>query len=277
MVIDAHQHFWNYDSQRHSWISDDMSAIRRSFTPIDLMEVYARNEIDGCVAVQVDQTLGETDFLLELAGEYQFIKGVVGWVDLRSSGIDGVLEKYTNHKKLKGFRHIVQGESDPNFMIRPSFLKGIAALTSYDYAYDILVFPHQLGAALELVKRFPNQKFVIDHLAKPYIKDGFFEGWAVLMGEIAKHDHVYCKLSGMITEADHRSWTPTQMLPYMDFALNSFGANRLLFGSDWPVCLVAGSYGQVKSLVTNFIGTLSKSEQQAIMGNNAVQFYNLNP
>ncbi|MGB5275082.1 MAG: amidohydrolase, partial [Flavobacteriaceae bacterium] len=149
MVIDAHQHFWNYDPQRHSWISDDMSAIRRSFTPIDLMEVYARNEIDGCVAVQVDQTLGETDFLLELADEYQFIKGVVGWVDLRSSGIDGVLEKYTNHKKLKGFRHIVQGESDPNFMIRPSFLKGIATLTSYDYAYDILVFPHQLGAALE--------------------------------------------------------------------------------------------------------------------------------
>jgi L-fuconolactonase len=241
------------------------------------MEVYARNEIDGCVAVQVDQTLGETDFLLELATEYEFIKGVVGWADLRSSGIDSVLEKYTNNKKLKGFRHIVQGEPDPNFMVRPSFLKGIAALTSYGYTYDILVFPHQLGAALELVKKFPDQKFVIDHLAKPYIKDGFFEGWAVMMAEIAKYDRVFCKMSGMITEADHQSWNPTQMQPYMDFALNNFGAHRLLFGSDWPVCLVAGSYGQVKSLVTNFIGSLSKSEQQAIMGNNAIQFYNLNP
>jgi L-fuconolactonase len=240
------------------------------------MEVYAQNGIDGCVAVQVDQTLGETDFLLELAREYPFIKGIVGWADLRSDGIEKVLEKYSDNKILKGFRHIVQGEPDPNFIIRPSFLKGIAALKTFGFTYDVLVFPHQLGAALELAKRFPNQKFVIDHLAKPYIKDGFFEGWAVLLGEIAKHDNVYCKLSGMITEADHRYWKPAQMIPYMDFALNSFGADRLLFGSDWPVCLVAGSYGQVKSLVTNFIETLSIAEQHAIMGKNAVQFYNLN-
>ncbi|TFG74968.1 MAG: amidohydrolase [Flavobacteriales bacterium] len=277
MVIDAHQHFWNYDPNRHAWISDDMSGIRRSFTPIDLMEVYAQNGIDGCVAVQVDQTLGETDFLLELAREYPFIKGIVGWADLRSNAIDRVLEKYSDNKKLKGFRHIVQGEPDPNFMIRPQFLKGIAALKAFGFTYDILVFPHQLGATLELVKRFPNQKFVIDHLAKPYVRDGFFEGWAVMMREISKYDHVYCKLSGLITEADHQSWTPAQMTCYMDLVLNSFGAKRLLFGSDWPVCLVAGSYGQVKSLVTNFIATLSIAEQEAIMGKNAVEFYNLNP
>lgn len=275
MIIDAHQHFWNYNPIDHAWIDDSMSVIRRDFTPKNLQKVYAENGIDGCVAVQADQTLEETDFLLKAAHDYEFIKGVVGWVDLRSNAIEATLESYNEHAKLKGFRHIVQGEADHNFLLREDFCHGIAALNKYNYVYDILVFPHQLGATLEFVKKFPNQKFIIDHIAKPYIKDGYFEGWAVLMREISKQENVYCKLSGMITEADFDTWTQEQIHPYMDLVLNAFGPDRLLYGSDWPVCLVAGNYHQVKSLTTNFISKLSPSEQAAILGENAINFYNL--
>lgn len=275
MVIDSHQHFWKYEPEKHSWIDDDMSVIRRDFLPSDLKHVYQENNVDGCVAVQADQTLAETDFLLELANENDFIKGVVGWADLRSEEIDTVLEAYHPQKKLKGWRHIVQGEADHNFLMRKDFLRGISYLEKYEYVYDILIFPHQLGATLEFVKQFPHQKFVIDHIAKPYIKDGFFEGWAVLMKEIAKHENVHCKLSGMITEADYNSWTPQQIIPYMDWVLNIFGPKRIMYGSDWPVCLVAGNYTAVKKLVTDFISTLSTSVQNAIMGENAINFYNL--
>lgn len=275
MTIDSHQHFWKYEPVKHSWIDDTMSVIREDFLPSDLKKVYAENGMDGCVAVQADQTLAETDFLLELAKENDFIKGVVGWADLRSEEVDTVLEKYYSEKKLKGWRHVVQDEKDHNFLIRPDFLRGISYLEKYDYAYDILIFPHQLGATLEFVKNYPHQKFVIDHIAKPYIKDGFYEGWAVLMKEIAKQENVYCKLSGMITEADYNSWQPQQITPYMDLVLHSFGTKRLMYGSDWPVCLVAGNYGQVKSLVIDFISNLSTDEQEAIMGLNAVAFYSL--
>ncbi|TMM56763.1 amidohydrolase [Maribacter algarum] len=275
MTIDSHQHFWKYEPIKHEWIDDSMSVIRRDFLPSDLIEVYKANGIDGCVAVQADQTLVETDFLLDLAKENAFIKGVVGWADLRSENIDALLEEYHSNQKLKGWRHIVQGEADHNFLLRPDFLRGISYLEKYDYAYDILIFPHQLGATLEFVKQFPHQKFVIDHIAKPCIKDGFFEGWAVLMKEIAKHENVSCKISGMITEADFDSWKPTEITPYMDLVLSAFGADRLMFGSDWPVCLVAGNYGDVKGLVTDFISGLSENEQKAIMGDNALKFYNL--
>lgn len=275
MVIDAHQHFWKYESAKHSWIDDSMAVIRKDFFPSDLQKVYAENAVDGCIAVQADQTLAETNFLLKLAHENDFIKGVVGWVDLQSTAVDSVLEKYYSEKRLKGWRHIVQGEADHNFLMRPDFLRGISYLEKYDYVYDILIFPHQLGATLEFVKQFPHQKFIIDHMAKPYIKDGFFEGWAVLMKEIAKHENVHCKLSGMITEADYKAWTPQQIAPYMDWVLKAFGAERIMFGSDWPVCLVAGNYGQVKNLVTDFIGTLSENEQKAIMGENAFKCYQL--
>ena len=275
MTIDSHQHFWKYEPVKHSWIDDTMSVIREDFLPSDLKKVYAENGMDGCVAVQADQTLAETDFLLELAKENDFIKGVVGWADLRSEEVDTVLEKYYSEKKLKGWRHVVQDEKDHNFLIRPDFLRGISYLEKYDYAYDILIFPHQLGATLEFVKNYPHQKFVIDHIAKPYIKDGFYEGWAVLMKEIAKQENVYCKLSGMITEADYNSWQPRQITPYMDLVLHSFGTKRLMYGSDWPVCLVAGNYGQVKSLVIDFISNLSTDEQEAIMGLTAIALYNL--
>lgn len=275
MTIDSHQHFWIYEAEKHAWIDDDMKVIRKNFLPENLKIVYQENNIDGCVAVQADQTLAETDFLLDLAEKNDFIKGIVGWVDLRAANIEEVLKQYSAFSKLKGFRHVVQGEADHNFMLRPDFLNGIAALEKYNFTYDILIFPHQLGAALELVRRFPNQKFVIDHIAKPYLKDGFYDGWATSMKAIAEHKNVYCKLSGMTTEADYNNWTPQQIEPYMQLVLDAFGANRILFGSDWPVCLVAGNYTKTKELVTNFIAKLSSEEQAAIMGGNAVQFYNL--
>ncbi|MEO9890943.1 amidohydrolase family protein [Aurantibacter sp.] len=275
MIVDSHQHFWKYEPVKHSWIDDDMANIRRDFLPADLKDVFSKNGVDACVAVQADQTLAETDFLLELANANDFIKGVVGWVDLRSEKVDADLDKYHSEKKLKGWRHIVQGEADHNFLIRKDFLRGISFLEKYNYVYDILIFPHQLGATLEFVKHFPHQKFVIDHIAKPYIKDGFYDGWAVLMKEVAKHDNVHCKLSGMITEADYKTWKPEQIEPYMNLVLQAFGTERIMFGSDWPVCLVAGEYRDAKVLVTNFISNLSASEQQAIMGENAIKFYNL--
>lgn len=275
MVIDSHQHFWIYETEKHAWIDDDMKVIRKNFLPEDLKIVYQENNVDGCVAVQADQTLAETDFLLDLASKNDFIKGIVGWVDLRASNIETVLEQYSKSEKLKGFRHVVQGEADHNFMLRPDFLNGIAALEKYNFTYDILIFPHQLGAALELVRRFPNQKFVIDHIAKPYIKDGFYDGWASLMKAISEYPNVYCKLSGMTTEADYNNWTSEQIEPYMQLVLEAFETDRILFGSDWPVCLVAGNYTKTKELVTNFIAKLSSEEQAAIMGGNAIEFYNL--
>ncbi|WMI66199.1 amidohydrolase family protein [Aestuariibaculum sp. YM273] len=275
MIIDSHQHFWKYEPVKHAWIDDNMAVIRKDFMPSDLQSVYQDNGVDGCVAVQADQTLEETDFLLQLAQDNNFIKGVVGWVDLRADNLEATLEKYSEADKLKGFRHVVQGEPDHNFLLRPNFLRGIEVLEKNNYTYDILIFPHQLGAALEFVKRFPNMNFVIDHIAKPYVKDGFYEGWAVLMKEIAKYDNVYCKLSGMITEADYNTWTPEQIHPYMELVLEAFGSNRIMFGSDWPVCLVAGNYAKVKELTTNFISTLSAEEQQQIMGANAMKFYKL--
>lgn len=275
MIIDSHQHFWHYDSVKHSWIDDEMAAIRRDFTPSDLAAVFKENGIDGCVAVQADQTETETAFLIDLAHTYDFIKGIVGWVDLRNAAIERVLEQYSTEKKIKGFRHVVQGEADHNFVLRPAFLHGISALEKFDFTYDILIFPHQLGAALEFVRRFPNQKFVIDHLAKPYIKDGFFDGWASQMKAIAKHENVFCKISGMITEADYNAWNKAQLKPYIDLVFDAFGTNRLMYGSDWPVCLVAGSYKQVKDIVLDYIADLSSEEQKNIMGHNAVQFYNL--
>ncbi len=275
MKIDSHQHFWNYEPVKHEWIDDSMAVIRKDFLPQDLQKVYEENDIDGCVAVQADQTLEETDFLIGLSEQFDFIKGIVGWGDLRADNVETVLNHYSKFSKIKGFRHVVQGEPDHNFMLRPDFLRGIKALGKHRFTYDILIFPHQLGAALELVKRFPNQKFVIDHIAKPYIKDGFYDGWAAMMLEIGKYKNVYCKVSGMITEADFKTWTPEEIKPYLDLVFEAFGASRIMFGSDWPVCLVAGNYKQVKELITNHIANLDPVDQEAIMGKNAIEFYNL--
>lgn len=275
MIIDSHQHFWKYNPVQHSWIDNEMAAIRRDYMPEDFQKIIQENNIEGCIAIQADQTLKETDFLLELASKYSFIKGVIGWVDFRAKTIDEKLEYYSKFPKIKGFRHVVQGESDPNFLLRSKFLEGIAKLEVYGFVYEILVYPPQLGSVLEFIKKFPNIKFIINHVAKPYIKDGFFDGWAVLMTEIAKYPNVYCKLSGMNTEADYKAWTLEQLVPYMEHVLNIFGTDRVIYGSDWPVCLVAGSYKETLEIVTNFIVSLSPTEQLAIIRENAIKFYNL--
>ena len=217
----------------------------------------------------------ETHFLLELAAQNDFIKGVVGWVNLVADDLIERLEYYANFEKLKGFRHIVQSEPDPNYLLRPKFLKGLKAFKKFGYTYDILVFPHQLGAVLELVRLLPEQAFVIDHLAKPYIKDGFFDGWSVLMKAIAKYPNVYCKLSGMVTEAEWSNWSQDDFQPYLDVVLECFGAERTMFGSDWPVCLLSGTYHQVKRIIELYIAELSTEEQAAIWGGNGAKFYSI--
>ena len=275
MIIDSHQHFWKYNLSRHNWINDNMSVIRKDFMPSDLKSIYVENNIDGCIAIQVDQTINETNFLLDLAKENTFIKGDVGWIDLRAPNINEVLNHYNNFEQIKGFRHIVQDEHDNKFLLRSEFLRGISYLEKYNYVYDILIFPNQLEMTLEFVKKFPNNKFVINHIAKPYIKDNLYEEWAKLISKISNYENVFCKMSGMITEADYKLWTPDQITPYMDLVLKSFGSKRILFGSDWPVCLVAGSYKKVKELVVNFIEKLSENEKANVMGKNAINLYNI--
>lgn len=274
MRIDSHQHFWAYHPDTHGWIDDSMKAIQQSFFPNHLAPLLQAAAVDGCVAVQADQTEAETHFLLQLAKENPFIKGVVGWTDLRSADIDDRLAALASEQTLKGFRHILQSEA-PEFMLQPAFLNGIAALATFEFTYDILIFPKHLAAALELVKQFPNQPFVIDHLAKPYIKAGLIEEWKIAIKEIAKFENVCCKISGMVTEADYLQWQPANFTPYLDVAVEAFGTSRLLYGSDWPVCLVAADYNQQLSIVENYFAGFSSDEKMAIMGGNARKFYNL--
>lgn len=275
MTIDAHQHFWIFDPVRDAWINDDMSVIQRDFLPADLAPVLQENHVNGCVAVQADQSEEETNFLLDLAGRHDFIKGVVGWVDLRSPALASRLLHFSQFPKLKGFRHIVQGEPDNRFLLREDFCRGVQALAQYDLTYDILIYPIQLPAAEEFVQRFPEQRLVIDHMAKPYIKKGDIKDWEKSMRNIARSGNVYCKISGLVTEADWQHWKPEDMKTYLNVVLEAFGPARLMYGSDWPVCLVAGNYGRVKALVTDFIASLSAAEQAAIMGGNATAFYKL--
>ena len=274
-IIDTHQHFWKYDSSRHDWIDEDMKYIRKDFLPEDLQPVFVKNGIDGCIAVQADQTEAENEFLLQLSQKYHFIKGITGWVDFRQKNIAERLEYYSDYKLIKGFRHIVQAETDPNFLLQKNFCKGISTLRNFDFIYELLVFPYQLGAVLEFVRRFPNQKFVINHMAKPYIKNGYMDGWKTLIAEIAKSENVYCKLSGLITEADFNTWTYDTLKPYIEIVLKSFGPQRLMYGSDWPVCLVAGAYHEVKEIAQKAVSEFSDSEREAFWAGNAVTFYNI--
>jgi L-fuconolactonase len=273
-VIDAHQHFWNYDPAVHAWINEEMSVIRKDFLPGDLKTVFAENNIEGCVAVQADQSEQETDFLLSLANDNPFIRGVVGWVDLRAVNIRERLAHYKQYPLVKGFRHILQGE-DPAFMLTAEFRRGIAALKEFGYTYDILIFPKHLAASLELVQQFPEQKFVIDHIAKPDIKNGLLDNWEKGIRALAKMPNVYCKISGMVTEANWQTWTKEDLYPYLTVVTEAFGTKRLLYGSDWPVCLVAAAYNDMMFPVRDFYQTFSTEEQDAVFRKNAIEFYHL--
>jgi L-fuconolactonase len=274
MRIDTHQHFWRFDPQRDAWITNDMSVIQRDFLPEDLQPLLQQHQLDGCIAVQADTSEKETKFLLELADQHPFIKGVVGWLDLCSDTINDRLEHFSQYKKLKGLRHIVQAEPD-GFLLRKDFQRGISALEKYNLTYDILIFPHQLEEAIEFVKTFPKQKFILDHGAKPYIKVGKIEPWKSQMETLAGFENVACKVSGLTTEADWNTWDKTSMQPYLDVIFNAFGAKRTLFGSDWPVSLLAGTYAEIITLVEDYISKFTKTEQQQIMGLNAKTWYHL--
>ena len=274
MRIDSHQHFWKFDPIRDAWIDASMEKIARDFLPEDLKPLIDQSKIDGCVAVQADQSETETGFLLDFAGRYDFVKGVVGWVDLRSPQLSERLEHYCNNSFFKGVRHIVQAEKD-GFMLQESFLKGIQQLKDFNLTFDILIFPHQLEEAVALVKKNPEQAFVLDHIAKPYIKDKKIDQWAKHINQLAAHQNVNCKLSGLLTEADWNHWQEEDFTAYLTVIMKAFGADRLMYGSDWPVCLLAGSYPHVVRIVENFISSLSTDDQKKIMGQNAHHFYNL--
>ena len=274
MVIDSHQHFWIYDQEKDSWITPEMEKIRRNFLPADLEPVLRGHGVDGCVAVQSGQSNTETDFLLQLAEANGFIKGVVGWIDLRADNIYDRLEVYSQFEKLKGFRHVVQAEPD-GFLLHPDFLRGVRQLTAFNFTYDILVYPSQLKDAYSFARELPNVGLVLDHMAKPYIKKGEIEPWAADIIKLAELPNVSCKISGLVTEAEWNGWKAADFDPYLDVVFEAFGTDRLLFGSDWPVCLVSSEYGAVKEIPGTYISKLSKSEQRKIWGDNAVKFYTL--
>jgi L-fuconolactonase len=275
MRIDAHQHFWRYNSDEFDWIDDSMSALRRDFLPDDLKPELEGAGFRGSVAVQARQSLEETRWLLELAASSPLILGVVGWVDLRSLDLRAQLQEFAGNPKLVGVRHVVQGEPDDRFLLRQDFLRGIGMLEEFDLAYDILIYPNHLPIAAEFVQHFPRQCFVLDHLAKPFIKSGIIHPWQTGMRDLARFPNVFCKLSGMVTEADWRNWKPEHMKPYLDIALDCFSPERLMIGSDWPVCTVAASYSRTMDIVLDYLGKQSSAVQDAVLGGNAQRFWKL--
>jgi L-fuconolactonase len=275
MVIDSHQHFWRFNPVRDAWITEEMAAIRRNFLPGDLALELEANGVDTTIAVQADQSEAETEFLLGLAEGNPRIAGVVGWVDLRSPEIESRLKHFSSFKKLRGVRHVAQAEADDRFLARPEFVRGVEHLARFELTYDILIYPRQLPAAMELVAKLPEQKFVVDHLAKPQIKAKKIEPWAALIRELAANPSVYCKVSGMVTETDWKNWKANDFEPYLDVAFDAFGAERLMFGSDWPVCLVSATYAQVKSIVESYVDRHMPQAKAAIFGENVKNFYGL--
>lgn len=273
--IDAHQHFWQFDPQRDDWITEEMQAIRHDFLPSDLQPLLSKCGIEGTIAVQASQSENENDFLLSLAAENDCIKGVVGWTDLQSGNLEERLEFYREQKKIKGFRHVLQGEPRRDLMLSPAFMKGVGLLSAYGFTYDILVFTDQLQFIPSFVGAHPQQLFVIDHIAKPKIKLGELRDWQKRMETLANFENVYCKISGLVTEADWQHWKPADFTPYLDVVVKAFGTKRILFGSDWPVCLLAAKYEQAFALVQDYFSTFSKEEQDDFFGNNACRFYQL--
>jgi L-fuconolactonase len=274
MRIDAHQHFWKYAAAEYAWIDQSMNALKDDFLPARLEPLLRAARFDGSVAVQASTTVAETRFYLELARTFPFIRGVVGWVDLCAPDAHAVLADLASDSKLVGIRHVLQSEPD-DFMARPDFRRGIAALAEFGLSYDLLVVPGQLPAAVALARAFPEQRFVLDHLGKPPIRAGILEPWRTSVCRLAALPNVSCKLSGLVTEADWKRWKPAHLVPYLDTVLESFGPARSMIGSDWPVCSLAGPYEQVIAAVADYVAKLSPAEQGSIFGEAATLFYRL--
>jgi L-fuconolactonase len=275
MKIDAHHHFWSYSQTDYDWIDDRMAAIRRDFLPAELRTTIAGAGITHAISVQARQTLAETEWLLDLAAEHEFIAGVVGWVPLSSPTVAVDLAELATRPKLRGVRHVLQGEPDERYMLRPEFNRGIRALAPHDLTYDILIFERQLPQTIAFVDRHPNQRFVLDHIAKPRIREGVVSPWRENLRELARRPNVWCKFSGVVTEADYAGWTEAQVAPYFETSLEAFGPKRLMFGSDWPVCLVACEYSRWVDVVARFVSRLSPAEQDHFWWKNALAAYGL--
>lgn len=276
LKIDAHQHFWNYNPQRDTWIDDSMSILKRDYLPNGLKQELINNNIDGCIAVQANQSEEETLYLLSLAEEYTFIKGVVGWIDLTSDNVHKKLDYYKQFKQLKGFRHILQSEKKRDLMLHPAFASGISHLQEFNFTYDILVYKDQLKYINEFVSLFPNQKFVLDHLGKPEIRNKEISSWKKDIESLKHNENVFCKLSGIVTEANWDNWKEEDFTKYLDIIIDTFGINRIMFGSDWPVCLLAATYSEVLEIVSDYFAAFSSSEKEKLFGLNALKFYSLN-
>lgn len=275
MRIDSHQHFWRYEPARYPWIGERMGVLKRDYLPHDLEPLLAASGIDGTVAVQAQQARAETDWLLELADRHAFIRGVVGWADLRSNDVAAELARLGRRPKLVGVRHIVHDEPDDDFLLRPDFRRGLARLREHGLVYDLLLFPKHLTRALRVVEELPDQPFVLDHIAKPGIRDGLFSPWREDLRRLAAFPNVSCKLSGMVTEARWEAWRPEDLQPYLDAVLEAFGANRLMIGSDWPVCTLAGDYARTMGVVVDWTARLSAADRSGILGWNAARIYGL--
>jgi L-fuconolactonase len=273
--IDAHQHFWRYHPAEFGWIGEGMEALQRDFLPAELKREIGAAGIDGVVSVQAQQSLDETLWLLELAAANDFIKGVVGWVPLASAQVRRDLELLAANPKLKGVRHVLQGEPEESWLHNEHFNAGIDALKEFGLVYDLLIFERQLPAAIKFVDRHPSQIFVLDHLGKPRVKDGFLEPWNRNIRELAKRENVICKISGLVTEADWLAWTEVQLQPYVETVLEAFGSSRVMFGSDWPVCRVASDYSRWVNAVERLAGKLSLIERTQILGETASEVYRL--
>jgi L-fuconolactonase len=274
MRVDSHQHFWRYSPQEYPWIQPDW-PIRRNFLPPDLAPELRACEIEGSVAVQARQTLDESRWLLELAAAAPAIKGVVGWVDLRAPSVEAQLEEFTAHPQFVGVRHVVQDEADDRFMLRPDFQRGIGQLRAFGLTYDLLIYPRQLPAAIELARAFPEQPFVLDHLAKPPVRDGVVSPWREQVRELAALPNVMCKVSGLVTEGRWQAWQADDFRPYLDTVFEAFGPGRLMFGSDWPVALLAASYRQVFTLILDYVARCGNGADAKVFGLNAARFYGL--
>ncbi len=275
MIIDTHHHFWNYNPVEYDWIDDEMASIRKSFLPENLRETLASTDVQGVVTVQARQSLEETDWLLKMAAENDFMKGIVGWVPLADPTSGEILEKYAANKWLKGVRHVVQGEPDPEFILREDFNRGISHLKKFGLVYDILITENQLPNTIRFVDQHPEQQFVVDHIAKPKIRKNEIEDWKQNLKKLAQHENVACKISGMVTEANYKTWTEKQLQPYFDVVLDAFGPSRLMFGSDWPVCLVATNYIDWLNLVKKSTLGCSLMEREQIFYENALTIYRL--
>lgn len=274
-MIDSHQHFWTYNVNRDVWITEEMGRIRKNFYPNDSVELFAQNQIDGCIAVQADSSEEETFFLISLAEQSEFIKGIVGWVDLQSKNIESQLTYFSQFEKIVGFRHVVQSESDPNFLARPNFLKGVQLLDTFDFAYDLLIYPNQLNAGIEFCKKNANQRIVLDHLAKPPVKSGDISEWKKNIEKFKELENVSAKISGLITEAEWFNYNEKDILHIIEIALEVFGSDRLMFGTDYPVVLVADELSNWVKTFNKSISQLSSNEIKKITIDNCLQFYKI--